>query len=111
MNRRTALLALVLVPLLGAGPNPLGRQRWEYASLMRGPDGVAVEMPGAEFLEPDANKALVRLGGAAEARGQPSTYRFLKALGSQGWELVDVEEEGSFRVYYFKRPTATPGAG
>lgn len=53
---------------------------------------------------PNAYSRVLEINGLSLAQGeQPKVFDFLADKGQEGWEMVDVEQLGSWRYYFFKR--------
>ena len=112
MNRRTTLAVLVLAVITAfvsinraentPSPNPI---KWEYAWLVTDVDKTIWQDSQRQLNEdgPDHDSKLAKdLANVQFSPNRGTRVQVLNAIGSQGWELLAVEDTG--HTFYFKRP-------
>lgn len=96
-----AVIILAIGMLLGA-TKP--RTNWEYARFRYGgPSKWNWIAPGVSEEGKNLHELCKRLGTKIRPN-EVSVYAFLDWAGSQGWELVIVDQRTGYAVSWFKRP-------
>lgn len=121
MIKPHALLSLLIILCAFGATRSLAAvgSTWEYAQLTEigtSVDGLRWSSPTSDLIDA---RDVKKLAEAMEKSGElpkrlklENVNRLLQALGSMGWELVQVEtkrdrpEGYDYRTYYFKRQTS-----